>query len=363
MITTAVPDTAIGQRFAGLSTDRKMCVIESGLRILDTEQTCGERLGQEQWVAKLAEAETAHLDATEVLKSDFLSRTQRLETHIAELESLKRAAIEQAVAEEATRRKDAERKCSEQAEKILELSGSVFDRVKVETTAVRAEYELRLAELTKREQEARDTLASMVVRKQKSTTKGVDGEATVAEMLHRLFPTAEVEDSSSRPGLGDFVLLQGDVCMMVEAKNYTRNVAKAEVEKFMRDMEANPQYTCGILASLESGVSGYEDFALLSASGRPVVFLHNVSNEPHKLQYAFSVFGMVHSIENLDLGKQSVVEAVNREIADKNRRLKGLRSMSEKYVNELEAWIATDHKRSFEVLNLIARDNRSTGNL
>ena len=37
---------------------------------------------------------------------------------------------------------------------------------------------------------------------------------------------------------------------------------KAEVDKFMRDMNANPGYTCGVLVSLNSGISGWKDFSL-----------------------------------------------------------------------------------------------------
>ena len=284
---------------------------------------------------------------------------QRLETHVSDTADLHRTALQTAVANADARRQAAEALCSSQVADIHKLNKTLFDKVKAEVESVRVDYEARLAEATVREKEARDTLAAMVVRKTKSTTKGADGEATVAELLHSHFPTAEVEDCSAQSGLGDFVLLDGDICMMVEAKNYKRNVAKAEIEKFMRDMENNPSYTCGILVSLESGVSGYADFTLATVASRPVIFLHNVADNPDKLRYAYSVFEMVHSIENLDLGKQSVLEAVNREIADKQRRTRALRTLAAKQLGEIDSWIDTDDARALATLRLIATQTAS----
>jgi hypothetical protein len=63
---------------------------------------------------------------------------------------------------------------------------------------------------------------------------------------------------------------------------------------------------------------------------------------------------MVHSIENLDLRKQSAVEAVQREIVDKARRSRQLRSIAEKHANELSTWSSGDEAKSVATLRLVA---------
>lgn len=354
MLQTSIPKTAAGNRFVSLDPKTKTHVIESGLRMLDAEHTCVEQLGSEQWTSRLDELKEVHKLAMLNKDAEHRAQLERLENHISETRELHKSAIRTAVAEADTRRQAAEDLCSSQVTEIHRLNQTLFDKVKFEVQQVRDEYEKRLTEAADREKETRDTLAAMVVRKTKSTTKGADGEATMVELLHRCFPTAEIEDCSGKPGLGDFVLLDADVCMMVEAKNYKRNVAKAEIDKFMRDMENNPNYTCGILASLESGISGFPDFTLGTVASRPVVYLHNVIDNPEKLQYAYAVFEMIHSIENLDLGKQSVLEAVNREIADKQRRTRALRTLAEKQMSEIDAWIEIDDARALATLRTIA---------
>jgi hypothetical protein len=50
--------------------------------------------------------------------------------------------------------------------------------------------------------------------------------------------------------------------LMWETKNYTSTVRKEEVNKFLRDMEQNPQIALGVMVSLHTGIAGH-----LTASG------------------------------------------------------------------------------------------------
>jgi hypothetical protein len=228
------------------------------------------------------------------------------------------------------------------------------DRERLESNKLRVLYEERLKVQEEREMELRSTLSDMVIRKNNSSNKGQDAEGEADELLNHLFPASEIADCRSKKGQGDFVVHQGDVSMMVEVKSYNRNVHKKEVEKFMRDMRSNPGYTCGVIASLDTGIAGWKDFSLKCIDGRPVVFLHNVRETPEKLQHAFSVFEMIQTIENLDLRNESVMEAVQQEMKEKQRRNKTLRSLSEKHAAEVMAWVDMDETRSIATLKLIA---------
>ena len=311
-----------------------------------------------------------------------------------EIACLHREALSRAIDDERAKRLQAEKTVAEQSSKIHELGQSAYDKIQlecgklrdfyeermkvqqlesgklrdsyeeriklshVESGKLRDSYEERIRAQEERERELRSTLSEMLVRKNKSTTKGTDGEAEADDLLHQIFPASEIEDLRSQGGRGDFLVVQDDVCMMVEVKNYKRNVAKTEVEKFMRDMRSNPGYTCGVIASLNSGVSGWNDFSLSCVDGRPVVFLHNVRDSPEKLQHAFSVFEMIHSIENLDLRRQSVLEAVEQEMVDKQRRNKALRALAEKHAAEVDAWLEIDETRAIATLKLLAGQSK-----
>jgi hypothetical protein len=354
MLTAVIKPSPTAQRFVGLSLEDRDLIITSGMDIFDARNRGIASLDSSEWSAKLNDAQAHHKLAMHELQTSQERQANAHKQEIEHLQTLHKAAVTRALQDEEHRRLEAERVCASQAGELREIGKTMFIQIKSECDAIRQEYDERLRIAETRERDAQDTLSSMVVRRTKSTAKGVDGEARVCQLLNQLFPTADVEDCRHSPGLGDFVVLQGDVCMMVEVKNYKRNVAKAEVDKFMRDMNGNPGYTCGIIASLNSGISGWKDFSLGTSTGRPVIFLHDLEQDPDKLKHAFSVFELVHSVENLDLGKQSTLEAVRREIADKERRSKQLHAIASKHLSDIETWMQTDDQRSLAVLRLIA---------
>ena len=73
---------------------------------------------------------------------------------------------------------------------------------------------------------------------------------------------------------------------MIEAKNYKKNVPKKEIDKFYRDMDANPEYNYGILVSLDHGEVRRDDFECEFRNGSPLIFLHKVRENPNKLLLA-----------------------------------------------------------------------------
>lgn len=349
MLNIAIEDNTENRRFIALPNSTKSAVIRQGLSIHDAFEQSKSTMSSDA-SDRIAQSQ---LDEIRKLKEQTHATCLSHQKDIQRMQSLEDDAVQRAIVGERKQRDLAESLCAQQAGEIRALSRTLYDKVREECDKVRHEYQGRLESSEQRERETREALTSLVVRKSKSTTKGADGESTVLGLLNQLFPTADIEDCSGTPGMGDFNVIIGDACMMVEVKNYKRNVAKAEVDKFLRDMQNNPGYTCGIMASIDSGVSGWKDFGLASASGRPVVFLHNIGANPEKLVQAYSVFDMVHSVENLDLNKQSVLEAVQREVIAKQRRTKVLQGIAERHQSEIKKWIHADAECSLETLKMI----------
>lgn len=148
-----------------------------------------------------------------------------------------------------------------------------------------------------------ERLNNIIGRNQNSTIKGKESEEEVFTMLNRLFPTAVIEDTHCIPGRGDFILRFDDMTMMVETKNYTRNVQKSEVDKFYRDMEnpANNDIQCGVLMSMNCGISAHDDFTLEVRSGKPLLFLHNVRDNFTHIRLAAQMFRLIIGQKTLDL--------------------------------------------------------------
>ena len=69
-----------------------------------------------------------------------------------------------------------------------------------------------------------------------------------------------------------------EICF--EAKNYSRNVQKAEIDKFYRDIDsaANSDVQCAVFVSLKTGISSRDDFELEVRNGKPIIFMHSLED-------------------------------------------------------------------------------------
>ena len=223
------------------------------------------------------------------------------------------------------------------------------DRAQAREDAVRLECDGRIEQL-------HDRLEATAIRngeRNKSTVRGEEGEREVEDMLLKLFPTAEVSDERRTRGRGDFVITLGSVHMMLEVKNYTKNVTKSEITKFERDMKNNPEYTCGILASLGTGVCGKEDFSLEVLNDRPVLYIHRLSGDPQRLRCAMRLFELMHSLENVDLSKTGVIDQVQRELMARRHRVSALRGMVDRHSMELKELITKEDEATTATLELV----------
>ena len=148
----------------------------------------------------------------------------------------------------------------------------------------------------------RERTAACILTTKHSTIKGQAGEEFTHHELNRRFPTAEIEDTHKQTGRGDFIMKENDFTMLIETKNYKKNVTKPEIEKFYRDMEINNDIQCGLFLSLKSGICNRDDLALEVINGKPVPFQigakfqANQVLENHKIWELF--LGPIRSLED-----------------------------------------------------------------
>ena len=92
-----------------------------------------------------------------------------------------------------------------------------------------------------------------------SSYKGQFGENQLETVLNQLFPSAEVINSTGIKASCDFRINRtNQPTILVETKNYDRNVTLDEVKKFIRDIEE--QKCHGIFLSQHSGITSKQNF-------------------------------------------------------------------------------------------------------
>lgn len=189
---------------------------------------------------------------------------------------------------------DSRESVNKQLKELREFYEAKLQRQTSDFEAIRGSYEERLN--------------TAIGRSQNSTIKGKDSEEELFTALNQLFPTAIIEDTHNIPGRGDFIVRFDDIVMMVETKNYTRNVQKSEVDKFYRDMEnqSNSDVLCGLLLSMNCGICAYDDFALEVRSGKPLMFLHNIRDNMTHIRLATHMFRLILGQNTLDLSNKEL---------------------------------------------------------
>lgn len=221
----------------------------------------------------------------------------------------------------------------------------------------REKYESKIGEMNEKIESYREKIESLQHRHQNSTLKGQDGEKETFHSLNLLFPKAEITDCRNDATKGDFCILEGNINMMVEVKNYNSNVNKTEIEKFHRDMKKNTEYTCGVLMSLHTGICNKEDFSLEIINERPVIYIHNFNEDKNRLKYAFNMFKLIISIENLDLKNQEVIETVMIKQKEMKKQYASIKRTIEKFKKDILTQVETHEESTKCIFNLIASKN------
>jgi len=168
---------------------------------------------------------------------------------------------------------------------------------------------------------------------QNSTLKGQQGEEFTFKQLNLLFPSSEILDTHSETGRGDFIVRKDNIVMMVENKNYSKNVQKSEIDKFYRDLdrESNNDLQCAVLVSMHTGICGREDFEFEVRNNKPILFLHKLSSNFTNLELAFKFFKLILDQKEIDLSNKEVVGLFKNIATSIKRNFKKLKKQLDKF--------------------------------
>jgi hypothetical protein len=184
--------------------------------------------------------------------------------------------------------------------------------------------------------------------KASSQFKGQYSEHMLETILTDMFPTASVENTTSQTASGDFMLHRdGFQDILIENKNYERNVDLEEIKKFLRDV--NNKDCSGIMMSQLSGIVSKPNFFIEIHNGKVLVYLHKVYFSKEQIKMAIDVIDHLSSrlitiVTNEEEHgvniRKEVMDKINSEVQTfvKNKELMAttIKETSRKLLTQLE---------------------------
>jgi hypothetical protein len=130
--------------------------------------------------------------------------------------------------------------------------------------------------------------------KASSQFKGQYSEHMLETILTEMYPTAQIENTTAHTACGDFMIhREGMPDVMIENKNYERNVDLDEIKKFVRDV-SNKECS-GIMMSQLSGIVSKPNFFIEVHNGKVLVYLHRVFFSKEQIKMAMDVIDHLSS--------------------------------------------------------------------
>jgi hypothetical protein len=356
--------------FLKLSDLDKVHAIELGMKFLNMGNQQMQGWNNEQWNAKLLTERERYETRIEQIKSELKGEKKKALTldqqHKSEIQAISHQIKEQVEARYLSDI-DALQSKLERYEKKLQDSNAenrslfkqAYEEFEVKRTEnekrweikydkLRKDYELKLS-MEKKEKE------QLITTTQNSTIIGQVGEDFTLQELNKRFPRAEIEDTHKQKGRGDFIFKEDSFCMLIETKNYSKNVTKPEVDKFYRDIDINHDIHCGLFISIKSGICARDDFQLEVRSGKPIIFLHNISKNVHNLELAVTLFKLILKTDSIDLGCKEIIDKIKISIPIIKRNWNKMRQKVRKFERELLECVAdqeTHIRNIFDLLSL-----------
>ena len=152
-----------------------------------------------------------------------------------------------------------------------------------------------------------------------SSSKGKISENILFHVLQSLFPSGEIDSVGTQKETGDVMLHRRDKSsILIENKNWDKNVLQSEVQKFIRDCEI--QNCSGLFLSQNCGICNKDNFEINIHDGNILLYIHNVNYDKEIIKVAIDIID--HFKVNLDkindkvdvnTIKKDVLESIHRE--------------------------------------------------
>jgi len=121
-----------------------------------------------------------------------------------------------------------------------------------------------------------------------STHKGKLGEEALSTVLHSIYNSAEIINTTGSKASGDFIMKRSDKPdIMIENKEYSDNIPKEEVSKFIRDIDVLNM--SGIFISQHSGIAFKQNFQIDINKGNVLVYIQKCEYNSEYIRIAVDI--------------------------------------------------------------------------
>lgn len=325
----SLPHTDESLKFIKLSSDDKLKAISLGMKFLNMGNQQIQIWENSQWESRI---ETIKSQKQDII-ADMQEKVRLVENKMKKLidnqknemdtiiEGVRNRSDSKYIGEITSLKENLERKNEKirnqedhSSQLYKTISDGFYDKIlskekdwEVKIDKLRQEYEIKL-------ERERERTAACILTTKHSTIKGQAGENITYHELNRMFPTAEIEDTHKQPGRGDFIMKEKDFSMLIETKNYAKNVTKPEIDKFYRDMESNNDIQCGLFLSLKSGICNRDDLQLEVIDGKPIIFIHHALKKMENIDFGVRIFKLILKTDSIDLSNKEVYEKIKNTI-------------------------------------------------
>jgi len=167
-----------------------------------------------------------------------------------------------------------------------------------------------------------------------SSSKGNLSENNLEYVLSQLYQSAEIQNTSRETASCDFILKRPNLpSILIENKDYSRNVPLEEVKKFQRDIET--QNCHGIFLSQQSGITSKQNFQIEFIGHNVLVYVHNVQYQKQIIKIAVDMIDHLSpkvldlmSREDQDVSQhtisQETIDEINKEIHRSSERRRAI---------------------------------------
>jgi hypothetical protein len=184
--------------------------------------------------------------------------------------------------------------------------------------------------------------------KTSSQFKGQCSENMLGNVLNKMYPSAEVLNTTALKASGDFLLKRTDKqTILIENKNYETNVNIDEIKKFLRDV--NEQKMHGIMMSQYSGIVSKPNGFIEINDCKVLIYLHHVDYSADKIKMAIDVIDIlserleeISNVEDIDgyIIKKEVLDKINNQfqlfLNQKEVVLTTIKEMNKKLTTQIE---------------------------
>jgi hypothetical protein len=161
-----------------------------------------------------------------------------------------------------------------------------------------------------------DELSIYLNKYKNSSSKGTLSENNLYNIIDKEFPSAELINTSNFTGMGDMILKRiNNKPILFENKDYSNNVKKDEVDKFIRDISKNEHH--GIFISQHSGIVGKEHFQIDIHNKNILIYIHNCNYDPDKIKLAVNTIDTLSiKLISVDSDNTTIPKEVIKQIND-----------------------------------------------